>query len=220
MKSLLLVKASVMSDASVSSQLADELVGELNTARVSSGAAPFRVTTRNFDENPVPHLDNGWLRALMTPEADRNHEQQAKVDYSDRLIAELQQADVIVLALPMYNFSVPSTVKAWNDHIARAGVTFKYTASGSIGLLGGKKVYLVVATGGIHEAGKTDFLQPYMTHFLGFLGLDDIDLITATGLNMGDEARAAGLAAARAAVAGVGPMQATETRENELEIEA
>lgn len=100
----------------------------------------------------------------------------------------------------MYNFTIPSMLKAWVDHVARAGVTFQYTDTGPVGLLSGKKAYLVGALGGKHEAGGGDFMRPYMKLILNFVGITDIEFISADGLRMGDEPRAAGLAAAREAI--------------------
>ncbi len=192
---VLRLTTSILGESSVSSQLIDRLLDRLEQA-----GNPLTIVERNFSKTPIPHFDGEWLQAVMTPEADRNDQQQQKVAFSQELIDELRAADTLVIALPMYNFSLPSMLKAWNDHVARAGVTFKYTESGPVGLLGKKKVYLVTAMGGLHEPGKGDFLRPYMQHFLGFLGLDDITFITADGLSMGEEARAAGLARADSAI--------------------
>jgi len=191
MSKVLNLTTSILGESSVSKSLAQTLL-----QRLQAEGEVFELTNRDFSQTAIPHVDGQWLQALMTPETDRDDEQQAKVDFSNTLIAELKQADVIVITLPMYNFSVPSMLKAWNDHVARAGETFKYTESGSVGLLGDKKVYLVTAMGGKHEPGKSDFLRPYMEHFLGFLGLEDIEFITADGLSMGDAVRAEGLARA------------------------
>jgi FMN-dependent NADH-azoreductase len=113
------------------------------------------------------------------------------------LIEEVKAADTILIALPMYNFSVPSMLKAWVDHISRAGTTFKYTADGSVGLLEGKKVYFLVAMGGFHEAGGTDFLRPYMQQVMNFVGITDVEIISAEGLNVSEGARANGIQVAR-----------------------
>jgi FMN-dependent NADH-azoreductase len=179
MRNVLRITTSLFEENSISSQLTDELLAGLRAQ-----GEEFDVKERNFHQDPVPHLDAAWLKALMAPAADRSDEQQGKVDYSDTLIAEIMAADTIVIALPMYNFSVPSMLKAWIDHIARAGVTFKYTETGAVGLLQDKKVYLVAAMGGVHESGTTDFLRPYMKLIMSFIGLDDVEFISADGLNM------------------------------------
>lgn len=180
----------------VSSQLSGELIEGL-AKDLSAVNASAQVTTRDFCTAPVPYLDAVWLQALFTLAADRTQEQSDKVAYSDGLIAELQAADVVVIGVPMYNFAIPAMLKSWTDHVARAGVTFKYTDKGAVGLLGGKKVYLVVSTGGKHAEGVTDFIRPYLRTFLGFIGLTDIDIIVADGLNMGEVPRAEGLQQAR-----------------------
>ena len=196
MKNVLRITSSLFAEDSVTSLLMEELLMGFR-----ANGEEFQIQERNFRQQPVPHLDGEWLQALSTPAADRSDEQQGKVDYSDALVAELQSADSIVIGLPMYNFSVPSMLKAWIDHVARAGVTFKYTESGPVGLLPGKRVYLVAAMGGLHQAGQTDFLRPYMKSIMGFIGLDDVEFISAEGLAMGDEARKNGLAKARSQIA-------------------
>lgn len=190
---VLRLHTSLFEEGSVSSQL----VGELTEALAGNGAA-LQVVDRDFRETPIPHLDGKRLQALSTPEAERTAEQQAMVDYADSLIAEVQTANVLIIALPMYNFSVPSMFKAWIDYIARAGVTFAYTEQGPKGLLEGKKAYLVSAMGGIHEPGVSDFLRPYVELLMNFIGITDVEFINARGLNMGDEARQQGLQEARA----------------------
>ena len=110
---------------------------------------------------------------------------------------------MVVIGLPMYNFSLPSMLKAWIDHITRAGVTFRYTENGPVGLLADKKVYLVAAMGGEHETGATDFLRPYMKLILSFVGLNDVEIITADGLSIGPERREQGIAAARSRIASI-----------------
>ncbi|PCI73884.1 MAG: FMN-dependent NADH-azoreductase [SAR86 cluster bacterium] len=204
MKNVLRITTSILGEGSVSSQLMAELVTKLGTEEA------LKVTERNFANQAIPHLDGPWLTALSTAHADRSPEQQAKVAFSDQLITELQAADILVIGLPMYNFSLPSMLKAWVDHIARAGVTFKYTDNGSVGLLGGKKVYLVAAMGGIHETGATDFLRPYMKQVLDFVGLSDVEFVTADGLNMGPERREQGLNGARRQI---GNIQSIATQE-------
>ncbi len=191
MNTVLRIRTSIMGEDSVSSMLMDELLANLAAQKT------LEIIERDFAKQSIPHLDGPWLAALSAGEADRNLQQQEKAAFSDQLIAELQGADILVIGLPMYNFSLPSMLKAWLDHIARAGLTFKYTENGTVGLLKGKKVFLVTAMGGIHETLTTDFLRPYMKHILGFVGLIDVEFITANGLNMGPELREKGLADAR-----------------------
>ena len=129
--------------------------------------------------------------------------QQEIANFADALIGEVLEADIIVIAAPMYNFTVPTQVKSWFDHVARAGVTFAYTENGPKGLLEGKQAYIVTAMGGMHEPGQSDFLRPYMQLLMRFIGIEDVRFVTAQGLNMGDEARDAGIEAARSDIARV-----------------
>jgi FMN-dependent NADH-azoreductase len=119
------------------------------------------------------------------------------VNESDALIAELKQADVLVLGLPMYNFGVPSQLKAYFDHIARAGVTFKYTVKGPVGLLGGKKAYVLAARGGLYQGTPRDTQTAYVREFLGFLGITDVEFVYAEGLAISEASKAQSLAAAQ-----------------------
>lgn len=194
-KKVLQLKTSLFDGAGnegVSTQLSGELLAGLH--RIHDN---LHLTTRDFSTDPVPYLDGAWLKALFTPAADRTEEQSDKVAYSDALIAELQAADVLVIGVPMYNFAVPGMLKSWTDHVARAGVTFKYTDKGAVGLVTGKKVYLVLALGGKHDEGVTDHMRPYLRTLLGFLGMTDVEIVVADGLNMGETFRAQGLQQAR-----------------------
>ena len=190
MNKILQVKSSVFADGSVSSQLSDELLSLLPVRAAD-------VSVCDFSSDPIPHLDGTWLKALGTTAAERSEAQQRMVAFSDRLITQVQAADLLLLGAPMYNFTVPCMLKAWVDHVARAGVTFKYTEKGPVGLLEGKKAVVLATMGGRHEPGMTDHLRPYLKTVLGFVGIDDVDVVVAAGLNMGPEHRDAGLAAAR-----------------------
>lgn len=195
MRKVLHINSSITGDNSVSRELSRELIERLT--QTSEG---IELIERDFSKQPIPHLDSARLGALFTPAEARSAEQNQAVAFADQLIDELMQADMVVIALPMYNFTIPSMLKAWVDHVARAGVTFQYTDTGPVGLLSGKKAYLVSALGGKHEAGGSDFMRPYMKLILNFVGITDIEFISADGLSMGDEPRAAGLAAARATI--------------------
>jgi FMN-dependent NADH-azoreductase len=153
-----------------------------------------RIITRDLAKDPVPHLTAERFQAFLTPAAEHSPEQRQVVAYSDALIEELRQADVIVLGLPMYNFGVPSTLKAYFDHVARAGVTFRYTANGPEGLLRNKKVYVLAARGGAYQGTPLDTQTQYVTNFLKFLGIQDIEFVYAEGLAMGEEKAQAALA--------------------------
>lgn len=167
---------------SVSTRLANELVRGLRAEH--PGAA---LTVRDLTRSPHPMLDEAALQALYTPAEHRTPEQAARVALDDTLIAELLAANVIVLGAPMYNFGVSSQLKAWIDAICRAGVTFRYTEKGPIGLVSGKTVYVVVTTGGMHRGRPTDNVTPYLQVTLGFLGMTNVRFIYAEGLAMGLE---------------------------------
>ena len=158
-----------------------------------------KVIVRDLAKNPVPHLDAARFGAFLAKPAERTREQQAVVDYSDGLIAELREADTIVIGLPMYNFSVPSTLRAYFDHVARMGVTFKYSDKGPVGLLTGKKAYVFVTRGGVY--GDDHIHTKYVRDFLGFIGITDVQFIYAEGLALSPESKDAALAKAREVIA-------------------
>jgi FMN-dependent NADH-azoreductase len=158
-----------------------------------------KLIVRDLAREPVPHLDAERFGAFLANPQARTPEQQAVVDYSDRLIAELRQADTIVIGLPMYNFGVPSTLRAYFDHIARAGVTFKYTESGAVGLLTGKKAYVFVTRGGVY--GEHHAHAQYVRDFLAFIGIGDVQFVYAEGLALSEQSKRAALAKAREAIA-------------------
>jgi FMN-dependent NADH-azoreductase len=195
---ILQIKSSVFNGGSQSSRLADELVAQL-LAR-NPGAEVIR---RDLVADPVPHLDAARVGAFFAKPGERTAEQSAVIAYSDALIDELRRADVIVLGLPMYNFGVPSQLKAWFDHIARAGVTFKYTEKGAVGLLTGKKAYVVATRGGVYD-GTNDFQAPFVRQFLGFVGITDIEFVHAEGLALGEESLNKSIADAQARLRSIG----------------
>ena len=158
------------------------------------------VIQRDLNTDGVPHLTAARFQAFVTPADKRSAEQKEVIAYSDALIAELRSADVIVLGLPMYNFSVPSQLKAYFDHVARAGETFRYTESGAIGLLTGKKAYVFAAQGGNYVGTPLDTETAYVRNFLGFVGISDVEFVHAQGLARGEQSRREGLEAAHAAI--------------------
>lgn len=158
------------------------------TARLQAKHPGATVTVRDLAVTPHPVLDAAALGALFTPADQRTAEQAARVAMDDALIAEVQAHDAIVLGVPMYNFGVPVQLKTWLDAIARAGVTFRYTANGPEGLIQGKKVYVAFARGGIYRDTPADSQTPYIQTILGFLGMTDVKYIHAEGLAMGPEA--------------------------------
>lgn len=196
MTTLLKINASLFSTQGQSSQLAERFVA----ARLAANPE-LKVISRDLAAEPVPHLDAARFLSFLAKPEERSAEQQAVVAYSDALIEEVRQADEIVIGLPMYNFGVPSTLKAWFDHIARAGVTFRYTATGPEGLLTGKKVTVFAARGGLYAGTPKDSQTTYVRDFLGFIGITDVEFVYAEGLNMGEESKSAALAAAHGKLA-------------------
>jgi FMN-dependent NADH-azoreductase len=148
----------------------------------------------------VPHLDAGRFGAFLAKPGDRTAAQQAVVAHSDVLIAELKRADVVVLGLPMYNFGLPSTLKAYFDHIARTGETFRYTDKGSVGLVTGKEVYVFTARGGLYDGTPRDTQTPYIREFLGFLGMSEVQFVHAEGLAISEASKQQGIARAQAQI--------------------
>lgn len=194
-KNLLQVNASLFSAAGQSSVLANEFVTGWRAR--NPGAA---VTVRDLALDPVPHLTAERFQAFLTKPDDRTAEQRVEAAYSDALIAELKRADVIVFGVPMYNFDVPSTLKAYFDHIARAGSTFNYTAQGPVGLLTGKKVYIFASRGGIYAGKPHDTQSAYLRNFLGLLGITDIEIVYAEGLAISDASKQTALAQAKVTI--------------------
>ena len=188
MHTVLHLNTSLYGEEGQSSRLAAEFVARLPAARIIA---------RDLARDPVPHLDAFRFGAFLASQESRTPEQRAVVAYSDMLIGELQQADTIVVGLPMYNFGIPSQLKAYFDHVARAGVTFRYTETGSVGLLAGKRAYVFAARGGVYAGTPKDTQTAYVRDFLGFVGVTDLEFVYAEGLAMGEAARAKSLAGAR-----------------------
>lgn len=196
MKTLLVLKSSLFDGAGQSSQLADAFV-----ARWSEAHPGGAVVVRDLAANPLPHLSAEEVSGWQLEAAQRNPAQQAAVAVSDQLIDELKQADAVVLALPMYNFTVPSTFKAWMDRVARAGVTFRYTENGPQGLIDAKPLYVFCARGGQYSGTANDTQTRLIEMFFGMLGIKDIHFTYAEGLAYGPDAAAAALEQARGRIA-------------------
>jgi FMN-dependent NADH-azoreductase len=180
MKNILLIQSSPRGIDSLSQQVARSIVDDLQ-ARYPEA----KVVVRDLAENPPPHIGRAFIDALHAQPDQMSQEQDAAVALSDSLIAELSLADVLVLAVPMYNFGPPSTLKAWIDHVVRAGRTFAFSPSGVEGLLKAKRAILVLARGGVYSDGPFkpfDFQEPYLRAVLGFIGITDIDLIDVEGV--------------------------------------
>jgi FMN-dependent NADH-azoreductase len=191
---VLAVNASGRSAASVTRQLSRDLIAALDDRYGN-----VEVTSRDLADG-VPFVDQAWIEANFTPAESRSAEQREALAYSDSLVAELQQADVVVIGAPIYNFSIPASLKAWIDMIARARLSFRYTENGPEGLLKDKKAYIVVASGGVPVGSPVDFATPYLRHVLSFVGITDVEIIAAEKLNtQADDA----MDAARARIAEV-----------------
>jgi FMN-dependent NADH-azoreductase len=195
MKTLLVLKSSIYSDSGESSRLTDAFVQTWRTQEPDG-----RVIVRDLAADPVPHLTAARFGAFLAKPEERTADQQSVIDDSDALVAELREADVIALGVPLYNFGVPSTLKAYFDHVARAGVTFRYTANGAVGLLTGKKAYVFAARGGLYAGTPLDTQTPYVRQFLAFLGITDVEFVYAEGLAIGAESKTTSLTRARAAL--------------------
>jgi FMN-dependent NADH-azoreductase len=184
MNHVLHIDSSLFSSEGASSTLARRFVESLRSRH-----AGLAVTHRDLASDPVPHLDPERLTALMTDPAERTPRQQAIVGEADALIDELQRADLLVLGVPMYNFSVPTQLKAWFDHVTRAGTTFKYTEQGPKGLLEGKRAVIFTSRGGFHRDAASDAVAPFLRAVLGLIGIDEVEIVYAEGLAMGDAPR-------------------------------
>jgi len=198
MKTLLQLNTSLYAGEGQSSRLAARFVERWLAA--NPGAALLQ---RDLANEPVPHLDAQRFGSFLTKEEARDPVQKAVVAYSDRLIDELRRADVIVLGLPMYNFGVPSTLKAYFDHVARAGETFRYTGNGPVGLLTGKKAYVFAARGGHYAGTSSDTQTAYVRQILGFMGIEDVEFVYAEGLAIGEASKETALARARDVIDGL-----------------
>jgi FMN-dependent NADH-azoreductase len=190
---ILQINASARASGANSTRLADAI-----TARLRAQHPEAVVELRDLASDPHPVLDEPALGALFTPAGERTPEQAARVALDDALIAQVQAVDVIVLGVPMYNFGVPVQLKTWIDAIARAGVTFRYTANGPEGLLTGKKVYVALARGGLYRDTPADSQVPYLKSVLAFLGMTDVEFVYAEGLAMGADAATKAFAEAEA----------------------
>lgn len=198
MSHVLIVESSARQQDSISRQLTQDFTAQWRAAHPAD-----QITVRDVAANPVPHLDADLLGGWMNPEDQRSAAQHQALARSNVLTDELLAADVLVLAAPMYNFTIPSTLKAWLDHVLRAGITFKYTPTGPQGLLNGKRAIVLTARGGIHAGAGSDHQEPYLRQVLGFIGIHDVTFIHAEGLNMSGDFHEKGLNRAKASLASV-----------------
>lgn len=194
MSTALVITSSALGEASVSSRLVEETV-----ARLRSHDPALRVIARDLGRDPVPHLTTDAATALRGGEPI-NEAQAVARTLSDGLIAELTAADTLVIGAPMYNFGMPSTLKAWFDYVLRAGITFSYSESGPEGLLKGKSALVIESRGGLYSEGPAqvmDSQEPHLRNLLGFMGITDVTFLRAEKLAFGPEARDQAIAAVR-----------------------
>ncbi|MBQ0803987.1 MULTISPECIES: FMN-dependent NADH-azoreductase [unclassified Sulfitobacter] len=171
--SILRIDSSANTTDSVTRALTDRIVAKLGDSDV---------TVRDLAHEPLPQITQTWAVARVTPEADRSAEQIEALAESDKLVAELLAADTIVIGAPLYNFSVPASLKAWIDLVARVGVTFRYTETGPEGLVKGKRVIIAMASGGVPAGSEADFNTGYLKAVLGFMGMTDVTIVSADAL--------------------------------------
>ena len=213
MSSVLLVTSSPRGAASHSTRVATELAVKLRDADPRQ-----RLVVRDLVSAPLPHIDPDYSAGIYTPAEARTQRQADCVAVSDAVLDELVAADTVVLATGFINFSISSTLKSWIDHVARAGRSFSYGEGGPKGLLTGKKVYIVLASGGIYSEGaaaQMDHAIPYLRSVLAFMGMTDVEVIRVEGVGMGAEATAAALDKATARIEAI-----AGERRNELAIAA
>jgi len=196
MKTALIVTSSANGDASISNGLAATLVDRLRESEPG-----LHVVLRDVGANPVPHLTADTVAAIKSvPESETELAARA---LSDALVAELATADILVIASPMYNFGMSSTLKAWFDHVLRAGVTFRYTENGPEGLMTGKKAVVIESRAGFYSTGPAaamDGQEPHIRILLGFMGITDVTFVRAEKLAFGPEAAEAAIAEASEAL--------------------
>lgn len=173
----LLIIASAQGQEATSTKLARALLDGLN---------PSTVTTRDLSAG-MASINQAWVKANFTAEAERSAAQRDTLALSESLIAEVQAADTLVITCPIYNFGVSSALKAWIDQICRAGQTFNYTESGPVGLLSGKRAYIIVTSGGVPVGSAVDFASPHLTQVLRFIGIEAIQVIAADQQVMDDQ---------------------------------
>jgi FMN-dependent NADH-azoreductase len=175
---LLRIDASARHEDSVSRSLGNELI-----AALTEKYGDLTITRRDLADTPPPFVDAAWVDANFTPVEERSHAQREALSVSSDMVQELLNADLLVIGVPIYNFSIPAALKAWIDMVARARLTFRYTEHGVEGLLRGKRAYLVVVSGGVPVDSEVDFATGYLRHVLGFIGIKDVEVITADQLN-------------------------------------
>lgn len=196
MSHVLIIESSARQQDSVSRQLTRDFIQQWQAAHPGD-----QINVRDVAANPLPHLDADLLGGWMKPAEQRSMPEQEAFERSNQLTDELLAADVLVMAAPMYNFTIPSTLKAWLDHVLRAGITFQYTPTGPQGLLQGKRAIVLTARGGIHAGAGSDHQEPYLRQAMAFIGIHDVEFIHAEGLNMSGDFHEKGVNQAKARLA-------------------
>lgn len=199
MSTLLHIDSSARTSGSISRQLTASFAEQWQ-AKNPGG----RIVHRDLASDALPHITEALLGAYFTPAENRNAQQAELIKQSDQLVDELLAADTLVIGVPMYNFAPPSTLKAWIDHVFRAGRTFRYTETGPVGLVTGKKAIVILSRGGMYSEGpmeSLDFQGKYIKSALAFIGITDVELVVAEGVSMGDESVKKALASAQEKIA-------------------
>ena len=181
---VLRIDASARGAGSVTRGLADEALKHL------AGLGALSVTRRDVSRG-LPFVDDDWVTANFTPVDDRTEAHGDQLAFSDGLVNELREADTVLIATPIYNFGIPATLKAWVDMICRVGLTFRYTESGPVGLLKGKRAIILVASGGTAVGSPIDFATPYLKQALQFIGIDDVTIVASDAMSTSAEEKRA-----------------------------
>jgi FMN-dependent NADH-azoreductase len=184
MKKILLIDSSPRGEMSYTRKLSQAVIEKIKKKYPNS-----TVIHRDLTTSPLPHVDPFHLNAFFNSPEQHTEDDKRAIRDSNEIIRDLLHSDTLVIGIPMWNFSIPSVLKAWIDHLARAGKTFRYTPSGPEGLVTGKKVYLAIGSGGVYSEGPAknmDFVEPYMRAILGFLGMKDVSVIRVEGVAMPD----------------------------------
>ncbi|GAA0701628.1 NAD(P)H-dependent oxidoreductase [Vreelandella titanicae] len=183
----LVITSSILAENGQSIALANRFIEQASTRN------DVNVTQRDVVKTSLPHLDISELGAWQVAAAERTAEQQALAARSDELLAELRANDVLVIAVPMYNLGIPSQLKAWFDRVLRAGETFRYTENGPQGLVEGKRAIILAARGGQYAGTEFDSQTPHLKAMLGLMGIKEVDVVYAEGLNLGEQQREAAI---------------------------
>ena len=182
MKNILHLKSSIQGAASYSIKLGDAIVTKIQAKYPDSALEEL-----NLVDIDIPHLNPDVLRTFFIPGDQLTEGEKESISFSDQVVKQLLAADIIVIGAPLYNFTIPTALKAWIDHITRAGITFGYGEHGPVGKVTGKKVYVAMSSGGVFSEGPgkaNDFVAPYLKVFLGFLGMTDLTVFRAEGLKV------------------------------------